>query len=348
MAVFHRVRAKYRANFLENDERMKAILIKNYGDIDQLYLGDHPDPQPGEVDILVEVKATALNRADILQRQGKYPPPPGASEVLGLEMAGVVKAIGPKVTRWRPGDKVMALLPGGGYASLATVHEDMAMPIPADWTFEQAAALPEASLTAFQALHLLAGLKKGERVLIHAGASGVGAAAIQLAVQLLEAQCAVTASATKHALCTSLGADLVIDYKKEDIVAAIMQWSNHKGVNVVLDFIGAPYWKTNLDVLQMDGRLVILAMMGGAVVAEGNLGPILRKRLQIMGSTLRNRSLEYKIGLTQSFWTMTEPLLQSGKIKPVVDKVFDWKEVAAAHAYMEKDLNKGKIVLQIS
>lgn len=327
---------------------MKAILIKNYGDVDQLYLGDHPDPVMGDEDLLVEVKATALNRADILQRQGKYPPPPGASEILGLEMAGIVKAVGAKVTYWEPGDRVMALLPGGGYATQAVIHEDMALPVPANWNFAQAAALPEAYLTAFQALHQLAALKTGERLLIHAGGSSVGMAAIQLVVQLFEARCAVTASAAKHDLCLTLGAELAVDYQKEDIAAAIKKWTGGKGVDVVIDFIGAPYWNTNLEVLKTDGRLVILALMGGAVVAEGHLGAILRKRLQIIGSTLRNRPLDYKIALTQSFWTYVASLVGEGRIFPFIDKIYHWSQVAEAHTYMESNQNQGKIVLVVS
>jgi len=325
---------------------MQAVLIKAFGAADQLYLGDYPDPRPGVREILVNVRATALNRADLLQRQGKYPPPSGESPILGLEMAGEVVELGNEVTKWQTGDPVYGLLGGGGYAERVVIHEDLAMPIPDYLTFEQAAAIPEAFLTAFQALHWLAKLQPDESVLIHAGASGVGTAAIQLAKQS-NAPIFVTASANKHDFCRQLGADYTIDYKKENFVTTILEKTDGKGANVVLDFIGAPYLQQNLEVLQLDGRLVLLALMGGAIVTELSIHHILRKRLQIIGSTLRNRSLEYKISLTRDFRLFAENLFASSQLQPVIDRVFDWHDVIAAHRYMESNENKGKIVLKV-
>lgn len=324
---------------------MQAIRYKEEGAADQLYIGEWPDPTPVAEEILVKVEATALNRADILQRQGKYPPPPGVSPVLGLEVAGTVVALGPDVNVWQTGDKVMALLAGGGYAQYAVVHQHLAMPIPSGWTFEKAAAVPEAYLTAWQALHLLAKVQPGERVLIHAGASGVGAAAIQIAKYLLKAEVMATASARKRDFCLGLGAEIVVDYRSEDFAAQATHWG---GVDVILDFIGAPYWQKNLDSLRLDGRLVMLAMMGGTQFSvSDSMGHILRKRLQIMGSTLRNRSLEYKKTLVNSFWETAGSAFEKGLIKPSIDRVLHWSYVSSAHILMEANGNAGKIVLQV-
>ncbi len=325
---------------------MKAILLKAFGSADQLYIGEYATPSPTAQEILVKVHATALNRADLLQRQGKYAPPPGESDILGLEMAGEVVETGAGVSRWQIGDRVCGLLGGGGYAEYVTIHEDLAMPIPVSLTFEQAAAIPEVFLTAFQALYWLAKLQKGESLLIHAGASGVGTAAIQLAKQA-DAAIFVTASASKQDFCLQLGAHHAIDYKKENFETVILEKANGKGVNVVLDFIGAPYFQQNLNILQEDGRLVLLAMMGGTKLEEVQLGNILRKRLHILGSTLRARPLEYKIQLTRDFRLFAWESLENGAIQPVIDKVFDWNEAAEAHRYMESNQSKGKIVMKV-
>ncbi len=326
---------------------MNAVLIKKFGDVDNLYIGAYPPPSLGDQEILVKVHATALNRADLLQRAGKYPPPPGESEILGLEMAGEVVEVGTAVRKWQVGDRVCGLLGGGGYAELAVIHEEMVLPIPDFMNFEAAAAIPEVFLTAFQALHWLAKLQAQESVLIHAGASGVGTAAIQIAKQS-NAIIFVTASASKHDFCKTLGANEVIDYQKDNFETLVLEKTNGKGVHIVIDFIGASYFQQNLNVLQMDGRLVLLALMGGTKVNELQIGNILRKRLQILGSTLRNRSLDYKIALTRDFRLFAWELFEKGILQPVVDKVFDWKEVAEAHRYMESNQNKGKIVMKIS
>lgn len=325
---------------------MRAIQIHQFGSVEQLYLGDFPPPEPKAHEIRVKVKATALNRADLLQREGKYPPPPGESPIMGLEIAGEVEKIGEEVQKWKLGDRVCGLLAGGGYAEYVILHEEMAMSIPENLDFLAAAAIPEAFLTAFQALVWIAELKAHDKVLIHAGASGVGTAALQL-VHLLGATAYVTASADKHALCSALGAQKCIDYKTQDFAACIKEWTDGRGVDVVLDFLGASYLERNLQSLAMDGRMVMLAVMGGTQ-SSINLGQVLMKRLRIQGSTLRARSLTYKVELTKAFMALTWPHFASGQLFPVVDKVFDWEEVAQAHLYMEGNKNQGKIVLSIT
>ncbi|WP_247232792.1 NAD(P)H-quinone oxidoreductase [Telluribacter sp. SYSU D00476] len=325
---------------------MQAILLKEPGSADQLYLGEWPTPEPASHEILVRVQATALNRADLLQREGKYPPPEGASPILGLEVSGVVEEVGEGVTCWQVGDRVFGLLPGGGYAQYAVMHEDMAMPIPGTWNFVDAAAVPEVFLTAFQALNWIAYVQPGERVLLHAGASGVGTAAIQLA-HAMGAEVLVTSSASKHDLCRQLGATHTIDYRKGPFLEELLSVTDGQGVDVIVDPVGGDYFNQNIKALKMDGRLVMLAVMGGAKVPEVNLGPILFKRLQITGSTLRSRSREYQIQLTQDFMDFAYDRFQSGMLKPVIDTVFDWQDVAEAHRYMEANQNTGKIVLRV-
>ncbi|MEM9918390.1 MAG: NAD(P)H-quinone oxidoreductase [Bacteroidota bacterium] len=326
---------------------MKAILTKAPGGPEVLTIGEWEKPVPGPNEILVKVAATALNRADTLQRRGMYPPPPGASPILGLEMAGTVVGKGPGAERWAMGDRVCALLSGGGYAEYVVLHEGLALPVPDGLDMEAAAAIPEVFLTAFQALYWLAGLQKGETVLIHAGASGVGTAAIQLA-RKIGAEVFATASAAKHATCLNLGASVAIDYKTVDFKEVILEKTKGKGVDVVLDFVAASYLQRNLDCLAIDGRMVMLALMGGAKVDNLNLLPILRKRLRIQGSTLRARSVAYKLQLVQEFADVCWDDFAAKQLKPVIDLVCDWKEVVQAHERMEANLNQGKIVLKVS
>jgi putative PIG3 family NAD(P)H quinone oxidoreductase len=272
--------------------------------------------------------------------------PEGASEVLGLEVAGEVVRCGEAVTQHQPGDRVMALLSGGGYAEHALAHEAHAMPLPGTLSYEQAAAIPEAFLTAFQALRWHARAEAGEVVLIHAGASGVGTAAIQLA-RLIGVRPFVTASAKKHAICRGLGALGAIDYRSEDFAERLPELAE-ANADVVLDFIGAGYFAQNLAVLARDGRLVVLGLMGGAVADEAHLGHVLRKRLTIIGSTLRSRSDDYKARLVADFSAEALPQFgEGGALVPVVDSVVPWSEVRAAHERMEANLNVGKIVLSL-
>ena len=327
---------------------MKAILINQPGGADQLQLGEYETPAPQARELLVKVAATAVNRADILQREGKYPPPPGVSPILGLEMSGEVVEVGREVTRWSVGDSVFGLLPGGGYAEYAVIHEHMALPVPRGLPLTEATAIPEVFLTAYQALHWLGKLQAGERVLIHAGASGVGTAAIQLAKAMQAGDIIVTASATKHAACLQLGAHYAIDYQSHDFQQEVQAITDGEGVDLVLDFVAAPYFERNIGVLRTDGRMVMLALLGGTHIENFNLGNLLKKRLQIIASTLRSRSLDYQINLTQAFAEFALPRLAEGSLRPVVDQVFNWKEVQQAHQRMEANQNVGKLVLEVA
>ena len=325
---------------------MKAIVIDAPGDASQLRLADVPDPQPQPDELLIRVHATALNRADILQRQGLYPPPPGASDIPGLELAGEVVAIGAAVRRFHPGDRVYGLS-GGGYAQLATLPESLAMPIPDRFDFLQAASLPEVFFTANEALITLGRLQAGGRALVHAGGSGVGIAAIQIGTAI-GAEVLVTAgSDAKCARARDLGAALAINYKSHDFVEAVKEHTQGRGVDVLLDVVGASYFDRNLRSLAPGGRLILVGMLGGAR-SEIDLGYVLRRRLQIIGTVLRSRSLEERAAITRRYQEQIEPLLIAGQIVPIIDRLFPLRDAAAAHRYMEADKNFGKIVLDVA
>src|SRR5574338_76657 len=326
---------------------MKAVIVSKPGGAEQLKLGETAVPIPKENEILVKVHDAALNRADILQREGKYPPPAGASKLPGLEIAGEVYSIGTSVKKWKTGDKVFGLLPGGGYAEFAVINEQMANKIPANLSYEEAASIPEVFLTAYQALAWLARLEKGERILIHAGASGVGLAAIQIA-GIIGAEIFITASAAKHEICRKMGAQHTIDYKTEDFAVRIKELTDSKGVDVIIDFIAGPYFSRNLDSLARDGRLVLLATLGGGKTTDADIRQILTKRLTIIGSTLRSRTIDYQIKLNEDFMNFAHDKFQNGLLKPVIDRIFDWKDAADAHRVMEANTNMGKLVLKIS
>lgn len=325
---------------------MKALLVDKDSDPPVMKMGEFPVPEPGENELLVKIEATALNRADLLQKAGKYPVPEGTSPIIGLEMAGVVEKTGTEVFDFKAGDRILGLLPGGGYAEYCTIHKGMAMHIPEELSFEEAAAIPEVFLTAFQAINWLGELSNGETILIHAGASGVGTAAIQLAKQLNRARVITTAGKDqKNKLCETLGSDLSINYKEKDFSAEIESNFGKQCVDVIIDFVGSPYWDMNIKILGTDGRLMYLSMLGGATVEKMNLVPILRKRLSIKGSTLRNRSKKYKIKLTQEFAGKALDLFMNGKLKPIIDSIYDWNDVEEAHSKMKNNLNAGKIIL---
>ncbi len=311
-----------------------------------MMIGEVPTPVPEADDVRVRVHATALNRADTFQRRGHYDPPEGASNILGLEMAGVVEETGPGVVDWQEGDRVFGLLAGGGYAEQVVVHKDLLMAVPPGLSMREAAALPEVFLTAYQALHWLGGLQGDHDVLVHAGASGVGTAAIQLA-RAAGARPFITASAPKHELCRDLGAAATIDYESEDFAARIDALTGGEGVNIILDFIGAPYFLPNVEALTMDGRIVLLATLGGSTVEDVSLRDLMAKRVQLLTSTLRDRSLDYKVRLTREFAAEAVPKFVDGPLRPVIDSTYDWTEVADAHRRMENNENAGKIVLQV-
>lgn len=325
---------------------MRAIVVDEPGGLEHLVFGEVPTPEPGADELLVRVEATALNRADLYQRRGKYPPPEGASPLLGLEVAGRVATCGKRCEGFSEGDRVFGLLPGGGYAEYARLHQSLAMPIPKGLSYEEAAAVPEVFLTAYQALVWLGELTGGERVLIHAGASGVGTAALQIAREL-GATSFVTASAPKHELCYELGAHLAIDYRREDFAGRIQEETGGEGVDVIVDFIGAPYFSQNVEALALDGRIVLLALMGGYTVEPFDMRSFFRKRARLQASTLRNRSISYKAELTHTFREELLGLFQEGRLRPVIDSVYDWAEVAKAHARMEANENAGKIILRV-
>lgn len=328
---------------------MQAILLKSPGGAEQLEWGEFPTPVPQKNEILIRVKAASLNRADILQREGKYPPPPGASPILGLDVSGLVAATGPECEKFKKGDSVMALLAGGGYAEFAAVDERLAMPVPQHFSFEEAAALPEVFLTAYQVLFNLGHLQSGQSVLIHAGASGVGTAAIQLAEALAHATIFITAgSEEKIEFCKKLGAREGFNYKQGPWQDWLLDQTQKKGVDLILDFVGAPYWNQNLKSLKAGGKLILIAAQGGFKVEDFNMLPFFTKHLQVMGTTLRSRTNDYKAQLVADFSKEALPLFNDKKLKAIVYKVFNGKEVQDAHRCMESNQNIGKIVLKIS
>ncbi len=325
---------------------MQAVTIAAPGGPDVLKLKTIPDPIPSPEQILVRVHATALNRADTLQRQGQYPPPPGESDILGLELAGEVEAVGADVTAIAVGERVFGLVGGGGYAEKAVMDARMAIPIPEGWSFAQAAAVPEVYFTAQETMFTLAGLQRGETILIHAGASGVGTAGIQMARETGATVLITAGSAEKIQRCMDLGATAGCNYKEQDFAEWVQHATKGKGVDVIEDFIGAAYWDKNLKSLTLGGRLVLVGVMGGVKV-EANLGLILRKRLQVFGSVLRARPLADKIDITRRFQANWLPLLTAGRIKPIIDCRFPLERAAEAHRYMEDNKNFGKIILEI-
>lgn len=316
------------------------------GDPDVLYLADQPDPTPGPDDLLVRVGASALNRADTLQRRGAYPPPPGESDILGLELAGEVEAVGHSVQDFAPGDRVFGLVGGGGYAEKALLHAGMAMRIPDGWSYEYAAAVPEVFFTANETLFTLGQLSQGESVLIHAGASGVGTAGLQMARQAGARVFVTAGSAEKIERTVALGAEAGINYKEEDFAERIMALTDNAGVELVQCFVGAAYWQRNLKCLKTAGRLVLVGLMGGVKV-EANLNVIMSKRLSIIGSVMRSQPLANKLAITQRFRDRWLPLLENETIVPVIDRSFPLAEAAAAYQYMEENRNVGKILLVV-
>lgn len=326
---------------------MQAVQQTGIGSAETLFIGTTKIPALKPTEILIKVFYAGINRADILQREGKYPPPKGASNILGLEAAGEVVDVGKQVTTFVKGTKVMALLAGGGQAEFVAVDYRFAMPIPNTLTLIEAAAIPEAFLTAYQALFFEGRISQHSKVLIHAGGSGVGTAAIQLAKHK-NCQVFTTSSESKIKICRQLGADVCIDYTSQSFKDIILQQTNGSGVNTILDFIGAPYFADNLGCLAIDGLLMMISVMGGVKLNELNLYPILQKRIKIQGTTLRSRSLNYKEALIQEFSKSILPLFASKDIYPVVDTVFNWHQIKEAHSYMEANKNKGKIVLEVN
>ena len=327
---------------------MKAVVISTPGGSEVLRYQDVPDPVPGPEDLLVRVHATALNRADILQRMGGYPQPgpKPAHDIPGLEFAGEVVQIGDRVQGFGLGDRVMGLLAGGGYAELVVTHQRLAMKVPDSLSWHEAGATPEVYITAHDAL-LQCGLVAGESVLIHAVGSGVGVAAIQIARMMGASLVLGTAgSEEKLARAKALGLDVGANYKTQDFAEVALEATGGRGVDVVLDVIGADYLEKNLRALAPKGRMVIVGLMGGGA-AQVNLGLLLQKRLQVRGTTLRARPLEEKGATTRAFEKSVLPHIASGRIKVVVDRVFPLSAAAAAQEYMASNQNFGKVVLAV-
>jgi NADPH2:quinone reductase len=327
---------------------MKAIVIPEYGAADVLALREVPAPEPGPEDLLVDVRAVGLNRGDLLQRLGLYPQPgpKPEHEIPGLEYTGVVAATGSRVERFKKGDRVMGLLAGGGYAEQVVTHERLASPVPASLDFVQAASLPEAGITAHDALEQ-ARVAAGETVLVHAVGSGVGIAALQIAKALGAGTVFGTAgSEEKLARAAALGLDVGINYRNSEFETVVLEATGGRGVDVVLDFIGASYLEANVQALASRGRMVVIGLLGG-VRAELDLVAVLQKRLEIRGTQLRTRSLEEKALATRHFERSVLPHVASGRIQAVVDRVFPLAEAAEAHRLMESNANFGKIVLEV-
>jgi putative PIG3 family NAD(P)H quinone oxidoreductase len=325
---------------------MKAIVVQAEEHGRPLVWQETDDPIYGPGEVLVKVHAAALNRADLAQREGNYPPPPGASDILGLDLAGRIVEVGQNVPGWRVGDRVCALVSGGGYAELAAVPHEMLMPVPDGWSYEQAAAVPEVFMTAFVNIFMEADFKAGEVVLMHGGASGVGTAAIQL-VREAGGQMIVTASTEeKVARCRALGADLAIQYTEEDFIDRVNAYTGGEGVDIILDIVGADYFDRNLSLLRLQGRMVQIATLSGGQV-QLHLGALMGRRLRLIGSVLRSRSLAEKAGIKARFMNRFWPSLEDDTIQPVIDKVFAIQQAEAAHRYMADNKNIGKIILKV-
>ncbi|MDY0407631.1 NAD(P)H-quinone oxidoreductase [Virgibacillus soli] len=324
---------------------MKAITVKQPGGADQLQITEQPIPNIKSDEVLIRVKASAVNRTDIVNREssGGYLDTP----ILGVEVAGIVESAGVNTTL-EVGTRVMGLVNGGGYAEYAVMPANCAMEIPAHLTFEEAAAIPEVFLTAYQTLFWHGQLQEKDAVLIHAGGSGVGTAAIQLAKQLVDAKVITTAGSQKKLdFCNNLGADICINYKEQFFDEEVKRITNHVGVDVILDFIGASYWERNLNSMKVDGRWVLIGVLGGAEVHNVNLMALMGKRIKLIGTLLTPRSNDYKSKLTADFVVNALPFFATGQLKPIVHRVFPLHEVQQAHIHMEENKNIGKIILRV-
>lgn len=320
---------------------MKAIVISQSGSPEVLNMEERPVPVPGKKEVLIKIMAAGVNRPDIAQRKGNYPPPPGAPpDIPGLEIAGVIEATGDGITRWEKGGKVCALLAGGGYAQFVSVNEGQCLPIPKGLTFEDAASLPETVFTVWHNVFQRGSLKAGEHFLVHGGSSGIGITAIQLAKAFGASVFATAGSEEKCNACMALGADECINYKKEDFETALQ----NKGIDLVLDMIGGDYVPKNIRLLRDDGRMVFINAMKGNKM-ELNISDIMKKRLTITGSTLRSREVSFKAALAKEIETHVWPLIESGKFKPVIYRTFPLQDAAKAHELMESSSHIGKIVL---
>ena len=323
---------------------MRAVIADGAGGPEVLSVAELPDPEPGPGEVVLRVAAAALNRADLLQRQGFYPPPPGASDVIGMECSGTVAAVGPDVTGWAVGDEACALLAGGGYAEQVAVPAGQLMPVPDGVDLVTAAALPEVACTVWSNVFMIAGLKPREVLLVHGGAGGIGSFAIQLAHQLGATVLTTAGTEDKRAACLALGADVAIDYHGQDFVEVVREATDGRGADVVLDNMGAKYLDRNLDALATEGRLVIIGMQGGTR-AELDINKLLRKRAAVIGTTLRARPAAEKAAICSSVIEHVWPLVAEGLVRPVVHGTVPLDRAADAHRLMESGEHSGKILL---
>ncbi|ASP95881.1 NAD(P)H-quinone oxidoreductase [Sinorhizobium meliloti] len=322
----------------------RAVIASRPGGPEVLQVVERPRPVPGEGEMLVRVRAAGINRPDVMQRQGNYPPPPGASEVLGLELAGVVESLGSGVRRFKPGDRVMALVHSGAYAEWAVVQETSALPVPESMSFVEAGAFPETYFTVWSNVFERAGLKTGETLLIHGGTSGIGTTALMLA-KAIGAKVIVTAgSPEKCEACLKLGADGAIDYRRQDFVAISKELTGGRGPDVILDMVGGDYIAGNLEAIAVDGRIAQIAFQKGSK-AEIDFLPLLMKRITLAGSTLRARPLAMKAKLAASLEEHVLPIVARGQARPLIDSTYPFEKVADAHARMDSGSHTGKIVL---
>jgi NADPH2:quinone reductase len=325
---------------------MRAVIAEGSGGPDVLKVVQRPVPRPGEGEILVKVRAAGVNRPDVLQRQGGYPPPPGAPDILGLEIAGEVIAAGQNSSRFSVGTPVMALVAGGGYADYAVVHESNALPIPPGLSMEEAGAIPETYFTVWTNVFERGRLQSGETFLIHGGTSGIGTTAIQLAKAFGARVLATAGSSAKCDACTRLGADIAINYRDADFVTAVKEATGGRGADVILDMVGGDYIPRNHEAAAQDGRIVQIAFLQGSRV-EIDFRRLMLKRLIHTGSTLRSRSVSEKAAIARALEEKVLPLLAEGRCKPVMDSTFALEDVAQAHARMESGQHIGKIVLRL-
>jgi len=326
---------------------MRAVVLTQFGGPEVLQIVDIPAPKPGPEEVLVQVRATALNRADLLQRRGLYPNPfPDAHDVPGMEFSGTVASVGERVRVWHEGDEVIGIVSGGAYGEQLVVHERQAMRIPAGVSLADAAAIPEVFITAWDAIVVQGGLTSGRWVLVHAAASGVGTAAVQIA-KAIGARVLATCSAGKVAAVRALGAEVVVDYAAADFVQAVRDATGGRGVDVICDVVGGDYLDRNVAAIAVKGRIVQVGVMAGGAVTF-NVGALLPKRASIAGTVLRARPLEEKIAISQRFATEVLPLFESGALRVVIDSRYRLDDIAAAHAYMETNANVGKILIDVT
>ncbi|HLY03325.1 MAG TPA: NAD(P)H-quinone oxidoreductase [Candidatus Cybelea sp.] len=324
---------------------MRFVAFDAPGGPEVLKIAEMPAPQPRPDDVLIAVEAAGVTHADVMQRQGNYPPPPGASAILGLEVAGTVAAVGERVTRWQAGDRVCALTNGGGYAEYVAVAQGQVLPVPEGWSTIEAASLPENAFTVYDNLFTRASLRTGESVLVHGGTSGIGTTAIMFATALGARAFATAGSAEKCAACVRLGATAAINYRTTDFVAEIERLTMARGVNVVVDIVGGDYIERDLECLALDGRIACVAMPGGRRV-EFDLGRLFARRASILGSSLRPRTAQEKASIARELEDRIWPLLpKRDRIVPVIDRVYPFDRAADAHARLESSAHIGKIVL---